>query len=137
MHGYYHLKLLLEPIVLCISIYQNISCNRYNKLKRISSNYHIVYNIQYPSYRIYIFQYSENGTYIIVILLCIPLNILFNVIHFYCFIPKRITNINYYYSTLPPSSLKLECEKLASEKVEIQRHYVMVRTKFKNEKKDF
>ena len=25
------------------------------------------------------------------------------------------------------SSLKLECEKLASEKVEIQRHYVMVR----------
>lgn len=25
-----------------------------------------------------------------------------------------------------PCSLKLECEKLASEKVEIQRHYVMV-----------
>lgn len=24
------------------------------------------------------------------------------------------------------SSLKLECEKLASEKIEIQRHYVMV-----------
>ena len=24
------------------------------------------------------------------------------------------------------SSLKLECEKLASEKMEIQRHYVMV-----------
>ena len=72
-----------------------------------------------------------------VILYYIPLNILFNVIHFYCLIPKCITNINYYYSTLPPSSLKLECEKLASEKVEIQRHYVMVRTKFKNEKKDF
>ncbi len=34
---------------------------------------------------------------------------------------------------LPPShlknSLKLECEKLANEKVEIQRHYVMVRKK--------
>uniref|UniRef100_A0A8D2JB45 Groucho/TLE N-terminal Q-rich domain-containing protein n=1 Tax=Varanus komodoensis TaxID=61221 RepID=A0A8D2JB45_VARKO len=26
-------------------------------------------------------------------------------------------------------SLKLECEKLASEKIEIQRHYVMVREK--------
>ena len=26
----------------------------------------------------------------------------------------------------PVSSLKLECEKLASEKIEIQRHYVMV-----------
>lgn len=33
-------------------------------------------------------------------------------------------------------SLKLECEKLASEKIEIQRHYVMVsREKDKKEKK--
>jgi hypothetical protein len=27
------------------------------------------------------------------------------------------------------SSLKLECEKLASEKTEMQRHYVMVRVR--------
>ena len=42
-------------------------------------------------------------------------------------------NRNNYCSTQVPSltpfiilSLKLECEKLASEKMEIQRHYVMV-----------
>lgn len=45
----------------------------------------------------------------------------YNVIRIYCFIPNRITNI-----TTTTCSLKLECEKLASEKVEIQRHYVMV-----------
>ena len=55
-----------------------------------------------------------------------------NVIHFYCIIPQRITNIlkptSTQLSTISClSSLKLECEKLASEKVEIQRHYVMVR----------
>ena len=55
-----------------------------------------------------------------------------DVIHFYCIIPQRITNILKPTSTQLAtisclSSLKLECEKLASEKVEIQRHYVMVR----------
>ena len=55
-----------------------------------------------------------------------------NVIHFYCIIPQRITNILKPTTTQLAtisclSSLKLECEKLASEKVEIQRHYVMVR----------
>ena len=32
------------------------------------------------------------------------------------------------------NSLKLECEKLAGEKMEIQRHYVMVKKKKKNTK---
>lgn len=36
---------------------------------------------------------------------------------------RTYTNITFYF--LPPS-LKLECEKLASEKTEMQRHYVMV-----------
>ena len=35
---------------------------------------------------------------------------------------------------LCPFSLKLECEKLASEKIEIQRHYVMVSLKTNDEK---
>jgi hypothetical protein len=36
---------------------------------------------------------------------------------------KLFTIICFYF---PCYSLKLECEKLASEKIEIQRHYVMV-----------
>jgi hypothetical protein len=31
------------------------------------------------------------------------------------------------------SSLKMECEKLASEKIEIQRHYVMVRGRLRRQ----
>lgn len=30
------------------------------------------------------------------------------------------------FSSLKPNSLKMECDKLAQEKTEMQRHYVMV-----------
>lgn len=43
--------------------------------------------------------------------------------------PTDVSSVNNNYVFLIFYSLKLECEKLASEKIEIQRHYVMVRTK--------
>ena len=42
-------------------------------------------------------------------------------VYFHC---DLFTIIFFFY--FPCYSLKLECEKLASEKIEIQRHYVMV-----------
>ena len=40
------------------------------------------------------------------------------------FLKRSFSKKKFYFFTIP--SLKMECEKLASEKIEIQRHYVMV-----------
>jgi len=42
--------------------------------------------------------------------------------------PTDVSSVNNNFVVFIFYSLKLECEKLASEKIEIQRHYVMVRT---------